>query len=266
MAKVEAGRDRSDEAANEGALRTIAVIGSTGLVGRQLVQRLVSSGHRVVEVSRESGADLLTGEGLEEALSGVDTVIDVINSPTPEDSSEGFFERTAKNLASAVRGAEVRHYVVLSIVGAGALAPLSGYMRGKLLQESAAEGSGVPWTVMRSTQFHELAGSIVESLIVDDTVRVPRASLQTAASRELVEILARTAVGDAHNAIVEFGGPEKQSFADVARTVLAHQGRSLEIVDDPDATYFGLPVDDTTLVPTSGTRGITTLSDWLARG
>src|SRR5690349_20790085 len=139
-------------------------------------------------------------------------------------------------------------------------------MRGKLAQESAAAASGVPWTVVRSTQFHELTAGITESLIVDDEVRVPVASIQTIASAELVEILADIATGAPLTTIHEVGGPERMSFADMARTVLAHQQRSLNVVEDPAVGYFGYPIEATTLVPDDAAqRGTTPLSDWLAR-
>lgn len=246
--------------------RTATIIGSTGLIGSQLVQNLAAAGHSIVEVSQSTRADVLTGEGLDEALAGADVVIDVVNSATPEDSSEGFFKQTSANLSTAAARAGVGHYVVLSIVGADRLAPVAGYMRGKVAQEAAAAASGVPWTVVRSTQFHELTEGITESLIVDDIVRVPAASIQTIASAELASLLADIALGTPRNEIHEIGGPQRVSFADMTRTVLDHQGRDLEIVEDPTVGYFGLPIEPTTLVPhETAPRGLTPLADWLAR-
>jgi uncharacterized protein YbjT (DUF2867 family) len=246
--------------------KTVTVIGSTGLIGSQLVKGLTAAGHRVVEVSQATRADVFTGEGLDEALAGADVVIDVVNSATPEDSAQAFFEQTSANLAAAASQAGVGHYVVLSIVGADRLAPVAGYMRGKLAQEAAAAASGVPWTVVRSTQFHELTAGITESLIVDDEVRVPAASIQTIASAELVEILADIATGAPLSTIHEVGGPERMSFADMARIVLGHQQRSLSVVEDPAVGYFGYPIEPTTLVPDESAQlGFTPLADWLAR-
>lgn len=248
------------------ATRTVTVIGSTGLIGSQLVQTLSAGGHRIVEVSQSTRADVFTGEGLDEALAGADVVIDVVNSATPDDPSEAFFRQTSANLSAAAAEAGVGHYVVLSIVGADRLAPVAGYMRGKVAQEAAAAGSGVPWTVVRSTQFHELAEAIAESLVVDDHVRVPVASIQTIASAELVDILAATALGTPLHAIHEVGGPQRMTFADLARTVLDHQRRTIAVVEDPTVGYFGLPIEQTTLVPDeSAPRGTTPLAEWLAR-
>lgn len=248
------------------AAKTVTVIGSTGLIGSQLVKLLAAAGHRVVEVSQQTRADVFTGEGLDEALAGTDVVIDVINSASPDDSAQGFFEQTSTNLATASAAAGVAHYVVLSIVGADDLAPVAGYMRGKLAQEAAASTSGVPWTVVRSTQFHELTTGITESLTVDGEIRVPVASIQTIASAELVEILAGIAVSAPHNTIHEVGGPQRMSFADMVRTVLGHQHRSLNVVEDPAVGYFGYPIERNTLVPDeSAQRGTTLLADWLAQ-
>ena len=248
--------------------KRIAVIGSTGLVGRQLVELLRASGHATVGVSQESGVDMLTGDGLDAALDGVDgvdAVIDVINSPTPEDPAEAFFEQTSANLCAAATQAGIGHYVVLSIVGADLLAPVAGYMRGKLLQEAAAAASGIAWTVVRSTQFHELATGITESLVQGDRLLAPDAKIQPIASAELAAILARAATGEPRNAIHEVGGPDRMTFAAMARTVLTHQGRDLDVATDPTATYFGHPIEDTTLVPRHAAElGATPLADWLA--
>jgi len=244
----------------------IAVIGSTGLVGHQVVELFQAEGHDVVEVSQNSGVDMVTGDGLDDALAGVEVVIDVINSATPEDPSEEFFRQTSSNLASAAIAAGIGHYVVLSIVGADLLAPVAGYMRGKLLQEAAAASSGIPWTVVRSTQFHELAAGITESMIRDGEVHAAAAKIQTIASAELAAIVTRIATSPPLNAIHEVGGPQRMTFADMARTVLADQHRDLPVVEASAATYFGLPIDEITLVPHADAElGFEPLSEWLAR-
>lgn len=246
--------------------KQITVIGATGLIGRQLVPLLRSRGHSVTAASRDSGVDLLTGRGLDDALADAGVVIDVINSATPEDSAEAFFEQTAANLSAAAAKAGVGHYVVLSIVGADAMAPKAGYIRGKVAQENAAAASGVPWTVVRATQFHELAEPITESLVVGDDVRAPAALIQPIDSAEVTAILARIAVDAPLNTIHNIGGPQKMSFSDMARAVLRHQNRTLNVVDDPSATYSGLNIDYTTLVTDDAAElGTTRLVDWLAR-
>lgn len=220
--------------------KKITIVGATGLIGRQLTPLLREAGHDVTEASRASGTDLVTGEGLDVALTDADVVVDVINSATPDDSAEKFFKQTSANLSA-------------------------GYIRGKLAQESAAAKSGIPWTVVRATQFHELAEPITESLITGEQVRAPKALIQTIDSKEVTAILARIATGSPFNAIHNLGGPQKMTFADMARAVLVHQSRELEVIDDPAATYQGLPVDNTTLVTDDEAElGTTRLSDWLA--
>lgn len=246
--------------------KSITVIGATGLIGRQLVPLLRGAGHHVTAASRDSGVDLLTGQGLDDALADAEVVIDVINSATPEDSAEAFFEQTAANLSAAAAKAGARHYVVLSIVGADEMAPRAGYIRGKVAQERAATTSGVPWTVVRATQFHELAEPITESLIAGDEVRAPTALIQPIDSAEVAAILARVVVNEPLNTIHDVGGPQKMSFSDMARAVLRHQSRPLDVLDDPSATYSGLNIDYTTLVTDDAAElGTTLLIDWLAR-
>jgi uncharacterized protein YbjT (DUF2867 family) len=246
--------------------KSITVIGATGLIGRQLVPLLSNRGHAVTRASRDSGVDLLTGQGLDDALADAEVVIDVVNSPTPEDSAEAFFKQTAANLSAAAAKAGVGHDVVLSIVGADEMAPKAGYIRGKVAQENAAATSGVPWTVLRATQFHELAAPITESLITGGEVRAPEALIQTIDSAEVTATLARIAVNKPLNTIHNIGGPQKMSFSDMARAVLRHQSRTLNVLDDPSATYSGLNIDYTTLVTDDEAElGTTRLADWLAR-
>ncbi|MDO3400681.1 SDR family oxidoreductase [Mycolicibacterium neoaurum] len=244
----------------------ITVVGATGLIGRRLVPMLSGRGHDVVAASRATGVDLLTGDGLADALTGADVVVDVINAPTPEDPAQQFFEQTSSNLAAAVGTSSAGHYVVLSIVGADVMARDAGYLRGKLAQEHAAAGSGVPWTVLRATQFHELAEPITESMIRDGEVRAPIAAIQTVDSAEVTAVLAGIATGTPADGVREVGGPQKMSFGEMARAVLRRQGRELPVVDDAAATYHGIPVDETTLVTGVGADLCATrLADWLAR-
>lgn len=246
--------------------KSITVIGATGLIGRQLVPLLRDAGHNVTAASRDTGVDLLTGEGLDDALADAEVIVDVINSATPEDSAEAFFQQTAANLSAAAAKAGVRHYVVLSIVGADEMAPKAGYIRGKVAQESAAATSGIPYSVLRATQFHELAEPITESLVVGDLVRAPAALIQPIDSAEVTAILARIALNEPLNTIHHVGGPQKMSFSDMARAVLRYQSRTLTVLDDPTATYSGLNIDYTTLVTDDDAElGTTRLIDWLAR-
>lgn len=243
----------------------ITIMGATGQIGSQLVALLRAAGHDVVASSRSSGADVLTGKGLADALAGADVLVDVLNSPSYEDGPVlDFFTRSTGNLVTAGQAAGVRHYVALSIVGADGL-PDSGYMRAKVAQEKAIVGSGLPYTIVRATQFHEFAEMITASLVVGDRVHAPDGRIQPIAASEVAQEMARVAVAAPRGGIIDVGGPEKISFADLAGRVLAASGDSREVVVDPEARYFGTRVDQDSLVTGDGAvTGKTTFSQWLA--
>ncbi|WP_422748529.1 SDR family oxidoreductase [Mycobacterium sp. WMMD1722] len=243
----------------------ITVMGAAGLIGAQVAELLRAAGHDVVAAARSTGADVLTGEGLDNALAGADVLIDVTNSPSLEDGPViDFFSRSTANLVAAGRAAGVGHYVVLSIVGTDRL-PDSGYMRAKVLQENAVIESGLPYTILRATQFDEFAEMIVGSLVVGDEVHAPDARIQPIAAAEVAAEVARVALAAPHGGIVNLGGPEKLSFADLARALLAASNDARNVVVDSAATYFGTPIDEHSLV--TGDDAViaeTTFGQWLA--
>ncbi|MGH3638654.1 MAG: SDR family oxidoreductase [Mycobacterium sp.] len=243
----------------------ITVIGATGQVGSTVVELLRAEGHDVVAASRGTGADVLTGEGLAEALAGAQVLVDVVNSPSFEDEPVlKFFTASAANLTAAAGAAGVGHYVALSIVGVDGL-PDSGYMRAKVAQERTITDSGLPYTIVRATQFQEFAEAITGSLVVGDEVRAPDALIQPIAADDVAAEVARAAVAAPVNGVIDVGGPQKISFADMARAVLAKQGDDKLVVVDPDATYFGTAVAQTSLVTGEGaTLAPTRFADWLA--
>jgi uncharacterized protein YbjT (DUF2867 family) len=225
----------------------IAVFGASGQVGRQVVDLLTAEGHEVVAASRTSGVDVLTGEGVAEALRDAHVLVDVLNSPSYEDEPVlEFFSTATRTLVQAAGAAGVAHYVALSIVGATRL-PMSGYMRAKVAQETLIEAAGLPYTIVRATQFDEFADGIVASMTEGDVVRVPDARIQPIAAAEVAAYVARAAVGSPVG-VVEIGGPAKITFAELARVVLARRGEGLSVVVDPAATYFGARVDGDSLV------------------
>jgi uncharacterized protein YbjT (DUF2867 family)/CTP:molybdopterin cytidylyltransferase MocA len=227
----------------------ITVIGASGLIGSKVVALLTSQGHEVVGASRDTGADVLTGAGLADALAGANVLVDVVNSPSFEDDPVmNFFTTSATNLAAAARKAGVGHYVALSIVGLDGL-PDSGYMRAKVAQEKVITDSGLPYTLVRATQFAEFADGITESLIVGDEVRVPDALIQPIAASQVAAEVARAAVAEPLNDFVNIGGPEKISFEQMARDALARKGDGTKtVVVDPDAKYFGTALEQRSLV------------------
>jgi uncharacterized protein YbjT (DUF2867 family) len=243
----------------------ITVIGATGQVGSAVVELLEAQGHDVVAASRSTGADVLTGAGLAEAMAGAQVLVDVVNSPSFEDEPVlNFFTASAANLTAAAKSAGVGHYVALSIVGVDGL-PDSGYMRAKVVQEREIVDSGLPYTIVRATQFQEFAEAITGSLVVDGEVRAPDALIQPIAADDVAAEVARAAVAAPVNGVIDVGGPEKISFADMARAVLAKRGDDTPVVVDAAATYFGTVVAETSLVTADGaTLAPTRFADWLA--
>ena len=218
----------------------ITVVGASGLIGTKVVEVLESQGHDVVAASRSSGLDVLTGAGLADALAGADALIDVTNSPSFEaDAVLAFFTTSATNIVEAARAAGVGNYVALSIVGVDGL-PDSPYMRAKVAQEKIIAESGLPYSIVRATQFAEFADAITESLTVGDEVRVPDALIQPIPADEVAAAVAHAAVAEPTNGIRNVGGPARITFGQMARDALARKGDDTRTVTvDPDARYFG---------------------------
>lgn len=243
----------------------VTVFGATGQIGSKVVELLTEGGHDVEAASRTSGADVLTGDGLKEALAGSEVLVDVVNSPSfADDAVLDFFTTSSRNLIEAAKASGAGHYVALSIVNCDGL-PDSGYMRAKVAQEKAIVSSGLPYTIVRATQFHEFAEAITGSLVVGDEVRVPNGRIQLIASAEVAGEVAKAAQSAPANGEINIGGPDKLSFAEMAQTVLDKQGESKPVVVDENATYFGTRVDDDSLV--TGDDGILAkvrFVDWIA--
>jgi uncharacterized protein YbjT (DUF2867 family) len=226
----------------------IVVIGGAGVLGSKVVQKLQDHGHDAVPASPRTGVNALTGEGLADALTGADVVVDVSNSPSfDDDPVMEFFTTSTNNLVDAAKSAGVGHYVAVSIVGCDEL-PESGYLRAKVAQEKLIEAAGIPYSIIRATQFAEFTDAITASLTVGDEVRVPDALIQPIATQDLADEVARVAEGKPLAGIENIGGPEKISFEQMAREVLARQGETKPVVVDPHAAYFGTPLSTSSLV------------------
>ena len=243
----------------------IVVIGGTGLIGSKLVTKLRAAGHDVLAASPSSGVNTLSGEGLDEAFAGSDVVVDVANSPSFEDKAVmHFFETAARNIFAAESKAKVRHHVALSVVGADRM-PDSGYMRAKVVQEAAIKASGVPYTILRATQFFEFLGVIADSSTDGDTVRLPYIQMQPIAADDVASALADIAVAPARNGTVDLAGPDRLRIDDVIRRFLSARKDARFVVPDTNALYYGAKVDANALVPTSShLSGLTLLDNWLA--
>jgi uncharacterized protein YbjT (DUF2867 family) len=243
----------------------IVVIGGTGLIGKKLIPLLRERGHEAVAASPASGVNTLTGEGLAEVLAGAGVVVDVSNSPSFEDKAVlEFFERSGRNIVAAEAAAGVGHHVALSVVGADRL-PDSGYMRAKVAQEKLIQASGVPYTILRATQFFEFLGAMAGP--GDDTVHLPDAPMQPLAADDVAAALADVAVGSPANGILEVAGPESLSIAAFVGKALAASGDSRAVVADPQARYFGAALDDLGLTPRGANPriGPTRFEEWLDR-
>jgi uncharacterized protein YbjT (DUF2867 family) len=241
----------------------IVIIGGTGLIGSKTVAILRQGGHEVVAASPQGGVNTITGEGLKEALAGAEVVIDLANSPSFEDKAVlAFFETSGRNLFAAETTAGVRHHVALSIVGTDRSD--NGYFRAKVAQEKLIENSGIPYTIIRSTQFLQFLGAIAASSAQGDKVRLPTGLFQPIAADDVAAIVADVALAKPANGIVEIAGPERAPFNEIVARYLKAVGDPHEVVGDPEARYFGGLVEERSLVPLGEARlGPTRLEDWL---
>ncbi|MBB3015246.1 SDR family oxidoreductase [Cupriavidus alkaliphilus] len=242
----------------------IVVIGGTGLIGSKVVARLAAQGHEVVAASPQTGVNALTGEGLEQALAGAQVVVDVANSPSfADDAVLHFFETSGRNLAAAEKAAGIAHHVALSVVGTDKLAQ-SGYFRGKIAQEALIRNAGIPYTIVRSTQFLEFLGGIAESGADGDAIRLSSASIQPIASDDVAEAVADQALADPANGIVDIAGPQRFALSELVQRYLAATNDPRKVVVDAKAPYFGAELEDGTLVPDGPARlGKTSFEAWL---
>jgi uncharacterized protein YbjT (DUF2867 family) len=243
----------------------ITVMGATGQSGKKVVALLNDAGHETVAASRGSGADVLTGAGLANAMAGADVLVDVTNSPSFEDDPVmQFFTTSATNLVASAKEAGVGHFVLLSIVGADGL-PDSGYLRAKVAQERIVTESGLPYTIVRATQFHEFTERITASMTGNGEVRVPDALIQPIAADAVAAEVTRAALTTPANGIVNVGGPDKLAFAEMAALIIAAHGEDTPVAVDPSATYFGTPLQETSLVTdTDAVIAGSRFADWLA--
>jgi uncharacterized protein YbjT (DUF2867 family) len=244
----------------------IVVIGGTGLIGSKTVAILRQGGHAVVAASPNNGVNTITGEGLKEAISGAQVVIDLANSPSFEDKAVlEFFETSGRNLLAAEAASGVEHHVALSIVGTDRTQD-NGYFRAKVAQEKLIVASGIPYTIIRSTQFLEFLGGIAASATEGNIVRLSPGLFQPIAADDVAPIVADVALAAPRNGIVEIAGPERAPFDEIVARYLKAIGDPREVVRDPEARYWGGRVEERSLVPLGEARlGRIGLNEWLRR-
>jgi uncharacterized protein YbjT (DUF2867 family) len=244
----------------------IVVIGGTGLIGSKLAKNLRERGHDVLAASPNTGVNTITREGLAEALDGADIVVDVANAPVWEDKAVlEFFETSGRNLLAAEAAAGVRQHVALSIVGSERL-PDNGYFRAKVAQENLIKASGIPYTILRATQFFEFVAGIAQSGTVGEEIRLSPALFQPIASDDVVAALADVTLAPPVNGTVEVAGPEAVPLDELVRRFLRATQDTRKVVPDVRARYFGAVLDDQSLTPGESPRlGAIRFEDWLGR-
>ncbi|KXU87733.1 NmrA family transcriptional regulator [Caballeronia megalochromosomata] len=244
----------------------IVVIGGSGLIGAKTVAILRANGHEAIAASPRTGVDSVSGAGLNEALRGAHVVIDVSNAPSwAPDDVMAFFRKSTTNLVQAEAAAGVQHHVALSVVGTDRM-PDNGYFLAKVAQEKLIAESGVPYSIIRATQFMEFLGGIADAGMQDGKVHLSPGQFQPIAADDVAAIVADVALDAPLNGIVEIAGPERAPLNRIIGQYLRAQGDAREIVVDPKATYFGGTIAEDSLVPTGvARRGNIALDDWLKR-
>ncbi|MFK0150676.1 SDR family oxidoreductase [Streptomyces sp. NPDC090499] len=239
-----------------------AVIGGTGLIGSQVVKDLNAAGHEAVPHSQSTGVDIITGQGLDEALTGADVVVNLTNSPTFDDASLAFFQTSMDNLLAAAEKAGVGHFVILSIVGTDQV-PEMDYYRAKALQEKILADGSIPYSIVRATQFMDFLDAVLSWTADADSVRLPATPLQPIASGDVADAVAEVAAGPPLNGIRNIAGPEIFPLDELGRITLSHKGDPRTVVTDPTAGMFAVVKGDV-LTDKNAHLAPTRYADWLS--
>lgn len=240
----------------------LTVIGGTGLIGSQVVQKLTAAGHEAVPAALSTGVDLLTGEGLDKALEGAEVVVNVANSPTFDEASLDFFRTSMNNLLAAGKRAGVRRQVVLSIVGVDQV-PQLDYYRAKTLQEDLLRQGPTPYSIVRATQFFEFVNAIMSWTSDDTTVRLPATRIQPMAAADVVDAVVDVATGTPLNGIRNVAGPDVFTLDDLGRVTLAAQGDDRNVVVDDKAGMFAVVDGDVLIAGPDARLAPTHYRDWM---
>jgi uncharacterized protein YbjT (DUF2867 family) len=244
----------------------ITVMGATGRIGTHLVEKLEEAGVEVVAASTSLGVNSATGEGLAAAVAGADVVIDVTNAASfGDDSALDFFKASTRHLLAASAEAGVRHHIALSVVGTPRLVE-SDYFRAKMVQENLIRAARRPHTILHSTQFFEFISGVIDMGADEDGFRLPSAWVRPIAADNVAEMLTELAMGAARNETVEIGGHEQFGLDEIARIHLTAHEDTRQVTTDDRARYYGVELNDDTLLPLKGSRvGSLRYIDWLSR-
>ncbi|MCX4846497.1 SDR family oxidoreductase [Streptomyces sp. NBC_00893] len=239
-----------------------AVVGGTGLIGSQVVKKLNAAGHEAVPLSQSTGVDVITGQGLDEAVAGADVVVNLTNSPTFDEASPAFFRTSMDNLLAAADKGGVGHFVILSIVGTDRVPELD-YYRAKALQENILAAGPVPYSIVRATQFMEFIDAVLSWTTDGDTVRLPATPIQPIAAADVADAVAEVAAGAPLNGIRSIGGPEVFDLDELGRITLSRKGDGRTVVTDPTAGMFAAVKGDV-LTDKNAHLAPTHYADWLS--
>ena len=240
----------------------LTVVGGTGRIGSQVVQKLTAAGHEAIPAAPSTGVDLITGKGLDQALERTDVVINLANSPTFDAASLDFFRISMTNLLAAGERAGVRHQVILSIVGVDEV-PQMDYYRAKTLQEDLLRRGPTPYSIVRATQFFEFMDAVLAETSDDATVRLPATRLEPIAAADVVDAVVEVATGAPLNGIRNIAGPDVFSLDELGRTTLAarHDGRT--VITDNKAGMFAAVTGDVLTPGPDAHLAPTHYQDWL---
>ncbi|WP_369260525.1 SDR family oxidoreductase [Streptomyces sp. R35] len=241
----------------------IAVVGGTGLIGSQVVKNLKAAGHQAVPHSLSTGVDIITGQGLEDAVAGADVVVNLTNSPTFDDASPDFFRTSMGNLLAASEKGGVGHFVVLSIVGVDQV-PQLDYYRAKALQENILVGGPIPYSIVRATQFMEFMDAVLSWTADGETVRLPRTPIQPIAAADVAATVAEVAAGTPLNGILNVAGPDVYTLDELGRITLTAKGDGRSVVIDDTAGMFAAVQGDVLVAHGDVRIAPTHYADWLA--
>ncbi|WP_329177138.1 SDR family oxidoreductase [Streptomyces sp. NBC_01477] len=240
----------------------LTVIGGTGLIGSQVVRRLTEAGHQATPAAQSTGVDLITGKGLDQALEGADTVVNLSNSPTFDEASLDFFRTSVDNLLAAGEKAGVRHQVVLSIVGVDQV-PALDYYRAKTLQEDLLRQGPTPYSIVRATQFFEFIDAVLSWTADARTVRLPATRIQPIAAADVVAAVVEVATGTPLRGIRDIAGPDVFRLDELGKVTLAAQGDGREVVTDDQAGMFAAVGGDALIAGPDAHLAPTHYRDWL---
>ena len=240
-----------------------AVIGGTGLIGSQVVTKLNAAGHDAVPHSQSTGVDVISGKGLEQAMEGADTVINLTNSPTFDEASPAFFQTSMDNLLAAARKSDVQHFVILSIVGVDQVPELD-YYRAKALQEDVLRAGPVPYSIVRATQFMEFVDAVLSWTTDADTVRLPSTPIQPIAAKDVAAAVAEVAAGTPLGGIHNVAGPDVYRLDELGRITLDARPDGRTVTTDDSAGMFAAVRGAVLIAPKDAHIAPTRYTDWLS--